>query len=100
LKTYTNTSGGSAFTTGGVTVTSSPSHPVGVNGPDPTLYLIGIPSEGTRWFTQVGSGRPQVWSGFTADADAIAADILAAAPVSAANITPQRPVLLLTGGTA
>ena len=100
LTTYTNASGGSAFTTGGVTVTSSPSHPVGVNGPDPTLYLIGIPSEGTRWFTQVGSGRPQVWSGFTADADAIAADILAAAPVSAANITPQRPALLLTGGTA
>jgi hypothetical protein len=39
--------------------------------------VLGIPTEHTRWFTQVGSGRPQVWTGFTADADAIAADLLA-----------------------
>jgi len=100
LTTYTNASGGSAFATGGVTVTSSPFHPVGLNGPDPTLYLIGIPSEFTRWFTQVGSGRSRVWSGFTADADAIAADLLAAAPVPAASVTPQRPAMLLTGSPA
>jgi FAD-NAD(P)-binding len=100
LTTYTNASGGSAFATGGVTVTSAPFHPVGLNGPDHTLYVIGIPSEFTRWFTQVGSGRPRVWSGFTADADAIAADLLTAAPVPGENVTPRQPAMLLAGGPA
>jgi methylaspartate mutase epsilon subunit len=99
LTTYTNAYDGSAFPTGGVAVTPS-FHPVGLNGPDQTLYLIGIPTEFTRWFTQVGSGRPQVWSGFTADADAIAADLLAVAPVPGANITPQQPAMLTAAGPA
>ena len=100
LTTYTNASGGSAFATGGVRVTPSPFHPVGLNGPDHTLYVIGIPSEYTRWFTQVGSGRPQVWSGFTADSDAIAADLLAAAPVPGATVPLRPPAMLLAGGPA
>jgi hypothetical protein len=100
LTTYTNASGGSAFATGGVTVTPAPFHPVGLNGPDHTLYVIGIPSEFTRWFTQVGSGRPRVWSGFTADADAIAAELLTAAPVPGENVTPRQPAMLLAGGPA
>jgi methylaspartate mutase epsilon subunit len=41
------------------------------------LYVLGIPAEGPRWFMQVGSTRPGPWTQFTADADAIAADILA-----------------------
>ena len=98
LTTYTNTYAGSEFATSGVAVTPS-LHPVGLNGPDHTLYLIGIPTEYTRWFTQVGSGRPRVWSGFTADADAIAADLLAAAPVPGASAMAQ-PALLLAGGPA
>ena len=100
LTTYTNASGGSAFPTGGVTVTPAPFHPVGLNGPDHTLYLLGIPTEFMRWFTQVGSGRPQVWSGFAADADAIAADLLAAAPVPAAKVLTRQPAMLLVGGPA
>ena len=63
LTTYTNASGGSAFTTGGVTVTSSPFHPVGLNGPDPTLYLIGIPSEGTRWLPRSAAAAPRCGAG-------------------------------------
>ena len=45
--------------------------------------MLGIPTEHIRWFTQVGSGRPQVWTGFTADADAVAADLLAGPTVPA-----------------
>jgi glutamate mutase epsilon subunit len=77
LTTWTNTSGPRPARTGGVSVTRAPFHPVGENGIDRALHVLGIPTEHTRWFTQVGSGRPQVWTGFTADADAIAADLLA-----------------------
>jgi methylaspartate mutase epsilon subunit len=77
LTTWTNESGPRPTRTGGVAVTRAPFHPVGENGIDPALHVLGIPTEHTRWFTQVGSGRPQVWTGFTADADAIAADLLA-----------------------
>jgi methylaspartate mutase epsilon subunit len=41
---------------------------------------LGIPSEGQRWFMQVGSARPGPWTDFTGDADAIARDALAALP--------------------
>jgi glutamate mutase epsilon subunit len=77
LTTWTNESGPRPARTGGVAVTRAPFHPVGENGIDRALHVLGIPTEHTRWFTQVGSGRPQVWTGFTADADAIAADLLA-----------------------
>jgi methylaspartate mutase epsilon subunit len=39
--------------------------------------VLGIPTEFTRWFTQVGSGRPGGWGEFTADANAIAVHLLA-----------------------
>jgi glutamate mutase epsilon subunit len=77
LTTWTNASGPRPARTGGVSVTRAPFHPIGENGIDRALHVLGIPTEHTRWFTQVGSGRPQVWTGFTADADAIAADLLA-----------------------
>jgi len=77
LTTWTNTSGPRPARTGGVCVTRAPFHPVGENGIDRALHVLGIPTEHTRWFTQVGSGRPQVWTGFTADADAVAIDLLA-----------------------
>ncbi|MGW5869067.1 FAD/NAD(P)-binding protein [Streptomyces sp. NPDC055239] len=71
---------GTEFATGGVDVTASPYHPVGADGQAETgLYVLGIPSEFTRWFTQVGSGRPGVRGEFVADADAIAEDALAGA---------------------
>jgi glutamate mutase epsilon subunit len=79
LTTWTNESGPRPTRTGGVSVTRAPFHPIGEHGVDTALHVLGIPTEHTRWFTQVGSGRPRVWTGFAADADAIAADLLAGA---------------------
>lgn len=68
---------GSEFATGGVDLTVKPFHPLRADGlPERGMYVIGIPTEFTRWFTQVGSGRPGHWGEFTADADAIAEDAL------------------------
>lgn len=68
------------FVTGGVAVTATPYHPIGRDGrPDPGLYVLGIPTEHTRWFMQAGSNRPGFWTDFFTDADAIARDALAAA---------------------
>lgn len=66
-----------AFDTGGVAVTDSPFHPIGVDGtPDTGLCVLGIPTEHTRWFMQVGSSRPGMWSDFVRNADDIAAHAL------------------------
>ncbi|MGW0772195.1 FAD/NAD(P)-binding protein [Streptomyces sp. NPDC002835] len=68
---------GSRYVTGGLEVTDSPFHVVNAAGvPQPDLYALGIPTEHTRWFTQVGSSRPGVSTLFYRDADAIAADAL------------------------
>ncbi|MGK8524932.1 FAD/NAD(P)-binding protein [Nocardia asteroides] len=40
------------------------------------LFVIGIPTERLRWFTQIGNGRPGVVSEFSADADRVAANCL------------------------
>ncbi|MZD07207.1 hypothetical protein GTW43_19255 [Streptomyces sp. SID5785] len=78
---------GTEFRTGGVAVTGAPFHPVRADGrPERGLYVLGIPSEFARWFTQVGSGRPGVRGGFTADADAIAAHLLTGRPAGAAPV--------------
>jgi methylaspartate mutase epsilon subunit len=71
---------GERFPTGGLAVTGPPFHVVDARGrPDPDVYAIGVATEGTRWFQQVGTGRPGKDSPFRRDADAIAADILAGA---------------------
>lgn len=44
--------------------------------PTEGLFLIGIPTERLRWFTQIGNGRPEVFGGFTAEADLVAAQCL------------------------
>ncbi|MFE1858066.1 FAD/NAD(P)-binding protein [Streptomyces anandii] len=85
---------GGEFATGGVAVTGSPFHPVRADGrPEKGMYVLGIPSEFTRWFTQVGSGRPGVWGEFAADADAIAEDALHGAH-DGTTATPLTGVLL------
>jgi uncharacterized NAD(P)/FAD-binding protein YdhS len=74
---YVNGTGPQAFATGGVAVTASPFHPIGRDGePETGLYVLGIPTEHTRWFMQVGSSRPGTWSDFVRDADDVAADAL------------------------
>lgn len=74
---YVNGEGPGAFRTGGVAVTGTPYHPVGPDGqPDTGLYVLGIPTEHTRWFMQGGSSRPGFWTDFVRDADAIAGHAL------------------------
>lgn len=69
---------GCRFDTGGVAVSGSPFHPIDRFGhADRGLYVLGIPTEHTRWFTQVGSSRPGRWSDFVHDADDIAGSALA-----------------------
>lgn len=45
----------------------------------PGLFAIGIPTEGARWFTQVGSATPGVLSRFTKDAITVAQSALRSA---------------------
>ncbi|MFD3721508.1 FAD/NAD(P)-binding protein [Streptomyces sp. NPDC058674] len=88
---YVNGEGPEAFDTGGVAVTASPYHPVGGDGrADTGLYVLGIPTEHTRWFMQAGSSRPGIWSDFVYDADAIAGHALTrgSAPDRAAGAEP------------
>jgi methylaspartate mutase epsilon subunit len=74
---FTNASAGGRLRTGGVHVTGAPYHPVRSDGaPEQDLYVLGIPTEHTRWFTQVGSGRPGRWGDFTGDADAVAEHLM------------------------
>ncbi|MFF3914484.1 FAD/NAD(P)-binding protein [Streptomyces sp. NPDC001852] len=76
---WVNRAGTPRLETGGVAVTAAPYHPVDARGePVQGLYVLGIPTEGQRWFMQVGSARPGPWTEFTKDADAIAADALRA----------------------
>lgn len=71
---------GDRFHTGGLAVTRSPFNVVGADGrPDPDIYAIGVATDRTRWFTQVGTGRPGKDSPFVQDADGIATDVLRAA---------------------
>jgi hypothetical protein len=68
---------GERFETGGLAVTGAPFRVVDGEGrPDPDIYAIGVATDKTRWYTQVGTGRPGQDSPFCRDADAIAADIL------------------------
>ncbi|WP_156727780.1 FAD/NAD(P)-binding protein [Streptomyces apocyni] len=91
LTSYVNGKGPDAFDTGGVHVTGSPFHPVGRDGlADTGLYVLGIPTEHTRWFMQGGSSRPGFWTDFVQDADAIAADALLRDPVPDAPGLPAR----------
>ncbi|MCM3920529.1 FAD/NAD(P)-binding protein [Frankia sp. AiPs1] len=88
---FVNSGDGVTFRTGGVAVTRSPFHPIRRDGsPDHNLHVLGIPTEHTRWFTLVGSGRPGSWNEFTSDADAIAAEVLL--PVSSLNAAVPIPV--------
>ena len=80
---FVNTRGPEPFHSGGVAVTKVPFHPINHDGvPDPGLYVLGIPTEHTRWGTQVGNGTPGPWNKFIQHADAIAEDALAFRPGS------------------
>ncbi len=83
------TSHDDVLVTGGVAVTPAPFHPLDRNQrPNRNLYVLGIPTEHTRWFMHAGSSRPGFWTDFVVDADAIAADALR--PARAALIPHPR----------
>ncbi|WP_330334601.1 FAD/NAD(P)-binding protein [Streptomyces sp. NBC_00536] len=70
---FVNRRGPEPFHSGGVAITEVPFHPINLDGvPDTGLYVIGIPTEHTRWGTQVGNGTPGPWNKFIRHADAIA----------------------------
>jgi hypothetical protein len=79
ISEYVNTGPGEGpFPTGGLAVTPPPSRVLNAAGrAEPDIYAIGVATEHTRWFTQVGTGRPGRDSPFCRDADAIALDVLA-----------------------
>ena len=59
-------------------MTEIPYHPIGKNKSIlENVYVLGIPTEYTRWFMQSGSTRPDHWIDFMIDADAIAEAALA-----------------------
>jgi glutamate mutase epsilon subunit len=83
---WANTAGTERFDTAGVAVTASPFRPVDATGaPAEGLHVLGIPTEGQRWFMQVGSARPGPWTEFSRDADAIAAAVLDGLPAGVAR---------------
>ena len=66
--------------TGACEVDPNTATAIGANGDAvPGLIVVGIPTEGLRWFTQIGNGRPGVRSGFTIDAERAAHSALSAA---------------------
>lgn len=69
-----------SFNTGGMAVTDSPFQLVNARGEaNPDIFALGIPTEHTRWFTQVGSDTPNAVTRFSKDAEAIAAQVLQSA---------------------
>ncbi|MGW0480428.1 FAD/NAD(P)-binding protein [Nonomuraea sp. NPDC003214] len=67
----------SGYRTGGLAVTRSPYRVVGASGrADPDIHALGVAVDRTRWFTEVGTGRPGQDSPFRRDADAVAAALL------------------------
>lgn len=74
---YVNQGKHDSFVTGGVAVTPGPYHPIDNAGqPIRGLYVLGLPSEHTRWFMQAGSSRPGFWTDFAQDAHYVASDAL------------------------
>jgi hypothetical protein len=63
--------------TGGVAVTGAPFNAIDGGGRiRPNLFVLGLPTEHARWFTQVGSSKPGASTFFTRDAEAIATSSL------------------------
>ena len=59
--------------TGGLNVSKAPYRVIDAYGTTrEDLFALGLPTEHTNWFTQVGSGKPGARSAFTRDARLIA----------------------------
>lgn len=94
--------GGADRQTGGLNVSRAPYRVIDAKGRmHDDLFALGIPTEHTNWFTQVGSGKPGARSAFTRDARLIAEAALAnllggAAPQNMTRIM-RNPFLSITG---
>jgi glutamate mutase epsilon subunit len=65
--------GGADRQTGGLNVSPAPYRIISADGTvHEDVFALGIPTEHTNWFTQVGSGKPGARSAFTRDARLIA----------------------------
>jgi hypothetical protein len=95
--------GGADRQTGGLNVSRAPYRVIDAKGrTHDDLFALGIPTEHTNWFTQVGSGKPGARSAFTRDARLIAEAALAnllggAAPQNMTRIM-RNPFLSITTG--
>ncbi len=70
--------GGADLQTGGLNVSRAPYRVIDAAGRmHDDLFALGIPTEHTNWFTQVGSGKPGARSAFTRDARLIVEAALA-----------------------
>ncbi|MFI5533287.1 FAD/NAD(P)-binding protein [Kitasatospora sp. NPDC051853] len=88
---------GAAHATGGLNVTEAPFRVIDADGRIRCdLYALGIPTEHTRWFTQVGSGKPGLNTLFRRDADSIAAAMLD----RALTTTAPQTATITAGGAA
>jgi hypothetical protein len=68
---------GERYHTGGLAVTGAPYRVIDAAGRAARdIYAIGVVTQNTRWFTQVGTGRPGQDSPLCRDADAIALALL------------------------
>jgi methylaspartate mutase epsilon subunit len=68
---------GERYHTGGLAVTGAPYRVIDAAGrPAEDIYAIGVVTQNTRWFTQVGTGRPGQDSPLCRDADTIALALL------------------------
>ncbi|UBU18202.1 FAD/NAD(P)-binding protein [Nonomuraea gerenzanensis] len=69
---------GARFDAGGLAVTRAPYRVIDALGRAAgDLHALGVATNHTRWFTEVGTGRPGQDSPFFRDADAVAAALLA-----------------------
>jgi hypothetical protein len=103
ISEYINVTPGTedGFATGAVSTTRAPFHVVDSDGRrDPDMYALGIPTENQRWFTQIGNGRPGPLSGFHADADTIARDVLTSLPAASGIAVPAENQLVTVGDNA
>lgn len=79
-RVWSATADGVTYQPGGLEVEKASLAVVSSSGrPAGSLHALGIPTEGCRWFTQVGSGRPGPWGDFFHDASKVADATVASA---------------------
>ncbi|MFE2531610.1 FAD/NAD(P)-binding protein [Streptomyces sp. NPDC059371] len=74
---FATTADDDTVTTGGLRITAAENRLVDPEGRVHTgLYALGVPTEGARWFTQIGNGRTESRTTFHREADAVAVSIV------------------------